>query len=310
MALQNVEAVIEAIKKIDKDKLSEREFFSHGLEAISQLGSEGIHIDNQYDYRRVSQALKEAGFDDYEIWKEAKLAKGEPVLEGKDFSLDRGDVEIAASWVATFIRDHDGANYVIERSIAKSGKTSNVEVWLEANKKMIELENQETKELEIEIDEQDKGPEIETQIKEELPEIEIPGGMDLDDAIILLFKQPNDVKAIFNGHEITSEMTEDEIYREVLGKTKEEIEARQEALKLKAEKDEQEAKIADLQKELGLDKEDRQPEDGGRREGIEIDPQASERLNQLLADIEPPKTPKGERRPRRGAGIGEGGYDR
>ena len=138
-----MEEFISRIQQINKDELSEREFYERVLDIIKEM--ENVSITPK-TAEQLKETLQKIGCMRYDEWKAQKDEKGETVVEnnmGK--GIEQADISTAVSFVSQLLGDYDNAIFSLSYMLDGGEKYGLVQQWLKNSKELYPNSKEEIK---------------------------------------------------------------------------------------------------------------------------------------------------------------------
>lgn len=130
-----IKEIVDRLSNINKEDLSEREFFQEVLSVIEDIKDFDLTEEN---FEEFSLTLRKIGCIDYISWKEDKLKSGYPMPEKRiETGIKQGSLSIAEKFIDQFMHDYNRAKYASTKLTEGGEKSGWVQVWLRNSKKVL-----------------------------------------------------------------------------------------------------------------------------------------------------------------------------
>lgn len=133
-----MEEYISKLNQINKQELSEREFYEKVLEVIAEMRHVTLTPETA---EQLKSTLEKIGCMRYPEWEKEMERKGEEVVDyGMGEGIDRGDIGAAVSCIHQLLSEYKTADFGLAYML-DGGKDSWVNTWLENSYIISQLEN-------------------------------------------------------------------------------------------------------------------------------------------------------------------------
>lgn len=168
-----MQEIVGRLNDINKDELSERQFFQAVLSVIKDMKDFEL---TEKDFEQLSSTMKQIGCVDYNTWKKEKEDLGFPMeLKRNELGIQEGLLSTAERYVDQYLSDYGRAKYALGLMTEERGKPSWVQRWLENSQKVMrELKENSDQEFEFYEPELKKNGQLSGRPKEEKEVKEAP----------------------------------------------------------------------------------------------------------------------------------------
>ena len=140
---EDVPDYIKKLSEINKDKLTEREFYENVLQIIKDAKESKISLTEE-EAELLKDTLLSIGCKKYSDWKAEKDAKGEMVVEGNiGEGIENGDIATGVSFVHQLLGSYDNAEYALAKMLDGGEEYGWVQKWLRNSRQLHEVEKEE-----------------------------------------------------------------------------------------------------------------------------------------------------------------------
>jgi len=130
--------IVERLIEINKDELSERQFFQEILSVIKDMKDFDL---TEESFAEISKTLREIGCVDYETWMEEKEKIGFPMtLKPNDQGIEEGLLVTAESYINKYLSDYLSARSSLHLMTEGGDKSGWVQRWLRNSQKVLREE--------------------------------------------------------------------------------------------------------------------------------------------------------------------------